>query len=178
MLKRLVKKSLGAAKTAAGVARGMVMGPQGPGYGVAEFSEFDRIRAEAHAQDVAEGNIDEDNETHEEIEDGTREVSTEDLRVMLEIEDGDDQPILLDVREIFEWNVGHLKGAVHIPLNQLEERIDELSRKRSVVVYCASGMRSIDGSYVLKRAGYGRVYSLAGGISGWTLAGNEVVVPS
>lgn len=177
MLKRLVKKSLGAAKTAAGVARGMVMGPQGPGYGVAEYSEFDRIRAEAHAQDIAEGNIDETSPTHEEIEDGTRELSSEDLRVMLEIEEGDDQPILLDVREIFEWEVGHLAGAVHIPLGTLEDRIDEVDRERMVVLYCASGMRSIDGSYVLKRAGFSRVFSLAGGISGWTLAGNEVVVP-
>ena len=174
MLKRIVNKGLRAAKKAAGVVDGLVNGPPGPGYGVPEFSEFERIRSEARAQDQAEGSAAGSDAEMEAIEDGTHEISAEDLRVLLEIEEGDDLPVLLDVREDAEWRSGHLPDAQHIPLGQLDERAIEVDRNRSVVVYCATGMRSIDGSYVLKRQGFPRVSSLAGGIVGWTEAGNPV----
>ena len=178
VLKRIVKKSFRAAKKAAGVVDGLVNGPPGPGYGVPEFSEFERIRSEARAQDAAEGSGADSGEEMEAIQDGTHEISAEDLRIMLEIEEGADKPVLLDVREDFEWTAGHLPDAQHIPLGQLDERAVEVDRNRSVVVYCASGMRSIDGSYVLKRQGFPRVSSLAGGIAGWMEASNPVVVPA
>ncbi len=174
VLKRIAKKGIRAAKKAAGVVDGLVNGPPGPGYKVPEFSEFERIRAEARAQDVAEGNVADSGEEMEAIQDGTHEVSAEDLRVTLEIEEGDDRPVLLDVREDQEWAAGHLPDALHIPLGQLEERSAEVDRSRPIVVYCASGMRSIDGSYVLKRQGFSRVSSLAGGIEAWTEAGNPL----
>jgi rhodanese-related sulfurtransferase len=177
VLKRIVKKSLNAARQAVGMVDGLVNGPPGPGYKVPEFSEFERIRAEARAQDRQEGNAADSGEEMEAIQDGTHEISAEDLRVMLEIEDADDGPVLLDVREDFEWKAGHLPGAQHIPLGQLDERAIEVDRNRPVVVYCASGIRSIDGSYVLKRQGFPRVSSLAGGISGWQEAGNAVDLP-
>ncbi len=157
---------------------GLVNGPPGVGYKVAEFSDFERIRAEARAQDQAEGNYADSGDEMEAIQDGTHEISAEDLRVMLEIEAGVDMPLLLDVREEFEWKAGHLPGAEHIPLGQLDERAVDVDRNRVVVVYCTSGIRSIDASYVLKRQGFPRVSSLAGGIDGWTEAGNPVEQPA
>jgi rhodanese-related sulfurtransferase len=106
------------------------------------------------------------------IADGTVEMSAEDLRVMMEIEEGDELPLLIDVRQSHEWDTGHISGAIHIPLGDLEQRLGEVSKDRLVVVYCHSGMRSIDGSYVLKRHDYPRVRSLAGGVIAWTEAGN------
>ena len=158
------------------MGRGLVSGPQGPGHGVGDYDNFDRIRQEAAAQDRVEG-IGTDVDEMEDIADGTIEVSAEDLRVMMEIEEGDDLPIVVDVRTDEEWKGGHIEGALHVPVDALDERMNDIDRQRLVVLYCQSGMRSIDGSYVLKRHGYPRVRSLAGGIAGWQEAGNGLVVP-
>ncbi len=175
MLKKLARGGLKAARAAAKAGVGFVRGQPGPGYGVGEYEDFEKMRAEARAQDAAEGNVTDEGDL-ESIEDGTREISAEDLRVMLEVEEGEDLPILLDVREDHEWAEGHLPGAVHHRLGSLDEHVTDIDRNRIVVTYCHSGMRSIDGSYVLKRAGFPRVMSLAGGIVAWKEAGNEIVV--
>lgn len=176
MFRKLAKKGLKAARAVADAGAGFVRGQPGVGYGVGEYSEFEKIRAEARAQDEAEGVVAAGSEM-DAIEDGTAEISAEDLRVMLEIEEGDDLPILLDVREDDEWKAGHIAGAVHVPVGTLEEQSSDLDRERVLILYCASGIRSIDGSYVLKRAGFPRVQSLAGGMEAWIQAGNEPVIP-
>ena len=90
------------------------------------------------------------------------------------IEEDETLPILVDVRHDSDWQEGHIEGALHIPISKLAGRLAEIDRERLVVLYCHSGMSSIDGSYILKRAGYPRVRSLAGGILGWREAGNAV----
>lgn len=174
MLKKILKRSLSAARTAKEMGKGLIHGAPGVGHGVAEYEDFEKIRAEAAAQDVREGVHADDGSDLEAISGGTREISAEDLRIFLEIEQPEDHPIILDVREPHEWRGGHLPGAVHIPLGSLDGRIGELTRDRAVVTYCASGMRSIDASYVLKRNGWTDVQSLAGGIHAWTRAGNQL----
>jgi len=176
MIRKLVRRGAAAARTAARVGAGLITGPGGVGYGVSEYEDFDRIREEAAAQDLAEG-VSATGAEMDAIADGTVEMSAEELRVMMEIEEGDDLPLLIDVRQNHEWNTGHISGATHIPLSDLENRLAEISKDRLVVVYCHSGMRSIDGSYVLKRHDYPRVRSLAGGVVGWTEAGNPTQSP-
>ena len=171
MIRKLVRRGAAAARTAARVGAGLITGPGGVGYGVSEYEDFQRIREEAAAQDLAEG-ISTTGSEMDAIADGTVEMSAEDLRVMMEIEEGDELPLLIDVRQSHEWDTGHISGAIHIPLGDLEQRLGEVSKDRLVVVYCHSGMRSIDGSYVLKRHDYPRVRSLAGGVIAWTEAGN------
>ena len=139
MFRSTLKKGLRAAKAAAKVASGAVSGQRGPGYGVSEYSEFEEIRAAAHAQDLAEGVVTAGNEM-DAIEDGTAEISAEDLRVILEIEEGEDLPVLLDVREDHEWDSGRIAGAVHIPLSKLDVKATEVDRNRTVIVYCGSGV--------------------------------------
>lgn len=72
---------------------------------------------------------------------------------------------LVDVRTPAEWQDGHLDGAVLIPVQELEQRLQEIARDRPVVVYCASGTRSARAAATLRAAGYD-VRDL-GGMSRW-----------
>lgn len=60
---------------------------------------------------------------------------------------------VLDVRRTDEWEAGHLAGAVHIPLDQLEDRIDEVPADQPVWVHCASGFRASIAASLIDRAG-------------------------
>jgi len=77
---------------------------------------------------------------------------------------------LLDVRERSEYLEGHLPGARHIPYQELEERIAEVPHARTLVVYCASGVRSSLATSVLERHGIAAA-NLRGGSSAWRNAG-------
>ena len=82
----------------------------------------------------------------------------------------DEGAVLLDVRETSEYEEGHAPGAIHIPYQQLEQRLGELPRAREVVVYCAAGVRSSLAASILERAGV-RVTNMRGGFTSWQHAG-------
>jgi len=73
---------------------------------------------------------------------------------------------VLDVRAPDEWEAGHYPGAVHIPLSQLRDRLDEVPAG-SLVVLCGSGYRSSIACSLLQRAGRRDVANLAGGWEAW-----------
>ncbi|MDP2824281.1 MAG: rhodanese-like domain-containing protein [Sulfuritalea sp.] len=77
--------------------------------------------------------------------------------------------LVLDVRETGEWTSGHIPGARHITLAQLEKRMSELEKfkDRPIIIVCASGNRSSSACSQLKKNGFAKVFSLGGGISGW-----------
>ena len=77
----------------------------------------------------------------------------------------------LDVREPDEFAAGHVEGAIHVPLGDLEERLDELPRDRPFVVYCAHGERSTSAASILERHGVGPAQVLDGGFGAWREAG-------
>jgi hydroxyacylglutathione hydrolase len=77
-----------------------------------------------------------------------------------------DGAVFLDVREESEWNAGHIPGAVHIPYEQLRERAHELPTDRSIVTYCASGVRSSLAASILESAGRS-VANVRGGFTAW-----------
>lgn len=81
-------------------------------------------------------------------------------------------PFLLDVREPYEWRQVHLPGALHIPMNDVPQRLDELPQTAPIVVFCAHGMRSYGVAGYLLEHGY-QASSLAGGITAWVNAGGE-----
>jgi rhodanese-related sulfurtransferase len=81
---------------------------------------------------------------------------------------------VLDVREQDEWNEGHVPGAHHIPLGELENRIDEVEDGSRVFVICRSGKRSLQGADILESNGIDAV-SVAGGTLGWIESGREVI---
>jgi rhodanese-related sulfurtransferase len=93
-----------------------------------------------------------------------REISVQDLKAGLE---AGDSPAIVDVRETWEWQGGHLAGAIHIPLNALPARLVELDPARDTVVYCHLGQRSWHAAAYMAQQGFTSVTSLAGGIEAW-----------
>ncbi len=80
------------------------------------------------------------------------------------------QPLLLlDVRHEVEWELGKIDGAMLIPLDNLAQRLEELLhwRRKRVVVYCRSGVRSLRATELLRENGFEMVHSMAGGILAW-----------
>jgi len=77
--------------------------------------------------------------------------------------------LVLNVRETGEWGAGHITGARHITLGQLDKRLSELEKfkEKPIIVVCATGNRSSSACGQLKKHGFGKVYSLGGGISAW-----------
>jgi len=82
--------------------------------------------------------------------------------------------ILVDVRESSEVAQGVIPGAVHIPLGQLQSRLNELPKDQTIVVYCRSGNRSRTAASTLKTAGYANLLDL-GGVMQWQDAGYQLV---
>ena len=84
-----------------------------------------------------------------------------------------ENPLLLDVREAKEYDGRRLPDAIHIPLSQLKDRAAELAKlvARPVVIYCDRGQRGRNAAGALKRAGFERIYVLAGGQRAWKEAG-------
>jgi sulfur dioxygenase len=83
---------------------------------------------------------------------------------------------ILDVREPAEIDgpLGHIRGAVPIPLGQLAGRVAELARDRPVVAVCRSGARSAQATVILQQAGLKDVANLAGGMLRWRADGYPV----
>lgn len=80
---------------------------------------------------------------------------------------GPSGPLLLDVREPWEYAIAHLPGTELIPLGQLAARLGELPRDRELITICHHGVRSATARDVLQRAGFPHVRSLAGGVDAW-----------
>jgi rhodanese-related sulfurtransferase len=73
-------------------------------------------------------------------------------------------PIIIDVRTASEYQRDHLKGAIHIPLQQINNEIPNLSaKKRPIIVHCQSGIRSAQAASILKKNGLEAING--GGIS-------------
>jgi rhodanese-related sulfurtransferase len=83
---------------------------------------------------------------------------------------------ILDVREPEEFTgpLGHIRGAVLIPLGDLAERAGELARDRPIVTVCRAGSRSAQATVILREAGFGDVANLAGGMLRWRAEGHAV----
>jgi rhodanese-related sulfurtransferase len=85
--------------------------------------------------------------------------------------------VLLDVREDHEWTGGHIDGAVHVPMDEIPNRVsyqpDVLSPDRQIVVVCKMGGRSAQVTGWLNRNGY-RAVNLDGGMLAWATAGRPM----
>ena len=71
--------------------------------------------------------------------------------------------IVLDITEDVERMVYHIKDSYHIPLGQLHERFNELDRNKTIIPYCAIGVRSYNAARILMQNGFSKVKVLAGG---------------
>ena len=91
------------------------------------------------------------------------------------------QPIVtLDVREDFELQLGHIPGAIHLALSELEPRARAVlpSEQARIVVYCARGVRSAKAAKLLQRLGYHQVSQLEGGFFRWKSLGLPIEPPA
>ncbi|MFZ5511937.1 MAG: rhodanese-like domain-containing protein [Pseudomonadota bacterium] len=84
--------------------------------------------------------------------------------------------VVVDVREPAEYSQGHIVNARNLPLGQLQKRLTELEKfkDKPLILCCASGNRSASASSTLRKAGFARVYNLAGGVAAWEQAGLPV----
>ena len=81
---------------------------------------------------------------------------------------------ILDVREDYEWAAGHAEHAVHIPLDQLPARLDELDPDEDLYVICRTGGRSFRAAQWLVGQGYSAM-NVAGGMDQWLENGLPLV---
>jgi rhodanese-related sulfurtransferase/glyoxylase-like metal-dependent hydrolase (beta-lactamase superfamily II) len=79
-------------------------------------------------------------------------------------------PLILDIRAPREWSSRHIDSSVNIPLNHLQERLQEVPRDRRIAVHCAGGYRSSIAASILNQHGITNVIELAGGITAWEAA--------
>jgi sulfur-carrier protein adenylyltransferase/sulfurtransferase len=79
------------------------------------------------------------------------------------------KPILLDVREPFEYSLCHLESSTLIPVDQLSHRLKELGLNDEIVVYCHVGIRSAGAVSLLRKNGFTNVKNLTGGIDAWAV---------
>jgi rhodanese-related sulfurtransferase len=80
----------------------------------------------------------------------------------------------LDVRSQDEWDQFHIAGSTLIPLEELQNRLNELPKDQDLVVVCLSGHRSQSGVTILQQAGFTHIFCLSGGLQAWTAAGYPV----
>jgi rhodanese-related sulfurtransferase len=92
------------------------------------------------------------------------EISPAELKTRL---DRHEAPLLLDVRQDWETQICRLPNAVHIPIEELERRVDELDPQDSIVVYCHQGVRSAAVAEYLRSVGFRDVQNLSGGLDLW-----------
>ena len=87
--------------------------------------------------------------------------------------------VLVDVREKYEWNEGHIPGAVHVPRGFLELQIEEAvpDKSKTVLLYCAGGVRSLMAGKTLQDMGYDNAISMSGGFGQWKASGLPFVQP-
>jgi rhodanese-related sulfurtransferase len=75
---------------------------------------------------------------------------------------------IIDVRTPGEFQMGHIAGAINVPVGELQSRAANWDRNKSYVVYCASGARSADAQNMMGAMGFKNVADLPGGVATWT----------
>jgi rhodanese-related sulfurtransferase len=92
------------------------------------------------------------------------QLSAKELKERL---DRHDPIVLLDVRQGWELRLCQLEHAVHIPIEEIEFRTEEMNPEDEIVAYCHTGVRSAAVTQYLTQLGFKRVKNLAGGVDEW-----------
>ena len=94
-----------------------------------------------------------------------RELEVEQLERYLE--SAEVKPLLLDVRQPWEFEICKLEDSVLIPMSTIPSRLDELDKEQETVVICHHGIRSRRVALYLDQAGFNNVINLKGGMAAW-----------
>jgi adenylyltransferase/sulfurtransferase len=92
------------------------------------------------------------------------EITPQELKARF---DRNDRPLLLDVRQEWETRLCRLDHAIHIPIEEIELRVEELNPEEEIVVYCHQGVRSATVAAYLRQLGFKSARNLAGGLDLW-----------
>ncbi len=103
-----------------------------------------------------------------------KDLEPRELHQLLQTCSNGDCPVVVDVREPWEYRQGHVPGAVLIPVGQLSSRLNELDPVHPVAVICASGNRSQSAAALLGQKGFKTVYNIVGGTGAWMYSGLEI----
>ena len=79
-----------------------------------------------------------------------------------------EKPVLLDVREPWEYEKARIEGATLMPMRELPSRIGQIDDDKEVVAICHHGGRSMQVAMFLEKQGFKRVHNLVGGIDAWS----------
>ena len=102
-----------------------------------------------------------------------RDIEPQELYDMLN-NNGNTAPVVVDVRESWEYEEGHIPDARLIPLAEFSQRVGELDPSQPVAVVCATGVRSETAAALLSQKEFETVYKVAGGTEGWIKRGLPV----
>ncbi len=87
---------------------------------------------------------------------------------------GNEEVILLDVREQWEYDDRHIPNTTLIPLGELSSRLAELPEDKTIITICRSGNRSTQAALLLQQQGFVNVHNMEGGMIAWEQANYEV----
>ena len=82
-------------------------------------------------------------------------------------QDGSDKPLLLDVREDWEYRHCRIEASRHLPMQDIPGALAELPEDAAIVVICHHGARSFQVAHFLEQSGYRNIYNLSGGLHAW-----------
>jgi len=133
-------------------------------------------KLEGEKEGTEEEEIQEEGTVTEEValEEVAAEVNDISVEEVYEIINTNQDYIILDVRTPEEFSEGHIEGAILIPVDELEGRLDELPLDKPIITYCKSGGRSATAAGILVENGFSEVYDM-GGITDWIEKGYPVV---
>jgi len=96
------------------------------------------------------------------------EITTQDLNQLLAVA-GPEKPVILDVREPWEFHAAHIQGSTLIPMGDIPSRaFNELDPEARIVTVCHHGVRSMNVAVWLRNQGFENTQSLRGGIDAWS----------
>ena len=106
-----------------------------------------------------------------------REVNIDTVKDIIDLKQA---ILLIDVRELDEWQAGHLPNATHLSKGIIERDIKQFvtDPNTPIITYCGGGSRSALVTDNLQKMGYTQVSSMAGGFRGWQAAGHPIVAPT
>ncbi len=91
------------------------------------------------------------------------------LQAILDTPNWQNEYFLIDVRSATEVKAGAIEGAVNYPVDELREMLDEIPSDKTIIIYCAVGLRGYIASRILLQSGFEKVYNLSGGYKTYRL---------
>ncbi|WP_455208839.1 rhodanese-like domain-containing protein [Kaarinaea lacus] len=86
------------------------------------------------------------------------------------LEQSNEKPLLLDVREPWEFAICHIDGSRLLPMREIPNALDDLDNDQEIVVICHTGVRSLQVCYFLQHEGFTKVMNLSGGVHAWAIS--------